>query len=168
MIRHQRGGPKNRTTAGAQADIRPAGAGDVAAIRRVVHEAYAIYLPRIGREPAPVAADYEALIAAGAVWVATSDDEVVGVLVLQREQGSLLLENVAVAPAAQGRGLGRALIAFAEQRAHELGLAEITLYTNARMTENLAFYTALGYTEIARRNEHGFDRVFFKKATKSA
>jgi hypothetical protein len=31
------------------------------------------------------------------------------------------------------------------------------------MTENLAFYPALGYTEVDRRREHGFERVFFEK-----
>ena len=31
------------------------------------------------------------------------------------------------------------------------GLPEVRLYTNARMTENIAFYAALGYREIGRR-----------------
>jgi ribosomal protein S18 acetylase RimI-like enzyme len=50
-----------------------------------------------------------------------------------------------VAPAFQGRGLGRRLMAQAEQLARELGRAEIRLYTNARFTENVALYQRLGY-----------------------
>jgi hypothetical protein len=32
------------------------------------------------------------------------------------------------------------------------------------MTENLSFYPRLGYIEVARRAEHGFNRVFFEKS----
>jgi ribosomal protein S18 acetylase RimI-like enzyme len=109
-------------------------------------------------------ADYAALLDEAEVWVATGGDgAAAGVLVLRPQPESLLLENVAVAPAAQGRGLGGALIAHAEQRAHELGLPEVTLYTNERMSENLRLYPALGYEEIGRRREEGYDRVFFSK-----
>jgi N-acetylglutamate synthase-like GNAT family acetyltransferase len=107
----------------APAEIRPARAGDIPAIRRLVGEAYAVYVPRIGREPGPVSADYAALVVLGAVSVAVDGEAIVGVLVLRPQPTSLLLENVAVDPAGQGRGIGRRLIAFAEQRARELGLA---------------------------------------------
>jgi ribosomal protein S18 acetylase RimI-like enzyme len=108
-------------------------------------------------------ADYEALVADGAVSVAVEENAIVGVLVLRPQPDALLLENVVVAPSAQGRGIGRMLIAFAEQHARELALPKVTLYTNAKMTENLAFYPALGYAETGRRREHGFERVFFEK-----
>ena len=145
-------------------ELRAARAGDAAAIRSLVREAYEVYVPRIGREPAPMSADYDALVAAGQVSVATEDGTIVGALVLRPQPEALLVENVAVAPAAQGRGVGRSLMAFAEQRARELGLAKVTLYTNERMTENLRFYPALGYVEVDRRHEHGFDRVYFEKS----
>ena len=143
--------------------IRAAEPNDVRAIRRIVHDAYAAYVPRIGREPAPMRADYATLVDAGVVSVAVSEDELVGVLVLRAQPDSLLLENVAVSPAAQGRGIGRALVDFAEQRARELAVGRVTLYTNEHMTENLAFYPALGFREVDRRHEKGFDRVYFEK-----
>ena len=133
------------------------------AVRRLVRDAYAIYVPRIGREPAPMTADYEALVAAGEVIVAVEGDGIVGVLVLRARPDSLLVENVAVAPFAQGRGIGRTLLAHAETRARELGLGKIALYTHAKMTENLSFYPALGYVQVERRREQGFERVFFEK-----
>jgi N-acetylglutamate synthase-like GNAT family acetyltransferase len=92
-------------------------------------------------------ADYEALVHDGAVTVAVERRTIVGVLVLQLHPDELLLEIVAVAPAAQGRGIGRALIAFAEQRARKLNLRKVTLYTNAEMTENLALYRRLEFVE---------------------
>ena len=42
-------------------------------------------------------------------------------------------------------------------------MAELRLYTNQLMTENLALYPALGYTETGRRAEDGFARVYFSK-----
>lgn len=144
-------------------EIRPAGAEDVDVVRAIVRDAYAKYVPRLGREPAPMTADYAELVADKLVWVAAAGDEIVGVVVLRPGTESMLLENVAVAPAWQGRGVGRTLIGFAEGRARELGAAEITLYTNELMTENLALYPALGYEETGRRSESGHRRVFFRK-----
>ena len=79
----------------------------------------------------------------------------------------LLVENVAVARSAQGRGLGRRLLEHAEDQALRLGLPETRLYTNAAMTENLAIYPRLGYAEVNRRTEDGFDRVYFRKDLRS-
>jgi ribosomal protein S18 acetylase RimI-like enzyme len=108
-------------------------------------------------------ADFDALIGAGAVWVATEDGRVVGVLVLELQDTALLLESVAVDPAHQGRGIGRSLIDHAERVARDAGLGAVDLYTNARMTENLRLYPSLGYEVIDRRREDGFDRVYFRK-----
>ncbi|HYM63072.1 MAG TPA: GNAT family N-acetyltransferase [Gaiellaceae bacterium] len=143
--------------------IRVAEPADVDAVSSCVQAAYAIYVERIGRPPAPMSADYDALVAAREVWVACEDETVVGVLVLRPRQNSLILENVAVSPTRQGRGIGRALIGFAERHASELGLRAVKLYTNERMTENLSLYPALGYVETGRRREAGFSRVFFRK-----
>lgn len=144
--------------------IRPAAAGDVPAIDRLTRDAYSRYVPVIGREPAPVLADHAALVASGEVHVAEVDGRVAGVLVTRPADGALLLESVAVAPGLQGRGIGGALIAFAEAQAVELDLRAVELYTNAAMTDNLALYPRLGYEEVGRRTEDGYDRVFFRKS----
>jgi N-acetylglutamate synthase-like GNAT family acetyltransferase len=122
-----------------------------------------MYVERIGRRPAPMDADYAALIGAGRVTVAERDGRVTGILVLVPEEDHLLVENVAVDPAAQGSGLGRRLMAHAEEHARILGLAELRLYTNEKMVENLAWYPRLSYTETERRVDSGFARVFFVK-----
>jgi N-acetylglutamate synthase-like GNAT family acetyltransferase len=143
--------------------IRAAVADDVPAVAALVRDAYALYVPRIGRQPAPVTADHAGLIAAGRTSVAELDGAIAGVIVLIPADDHLLIENVAVAPAMQGRGLGGELMRYAERRAAELGLHELRLYTNALMTENLALYPALGYVETGRRTEDGFSRVYFTK-----
>ena len=74
------------------------------------------------------------------------------------------IENVAVDPAFQGQGLGRRLMAFAEERAREYGLHELRLYTNEVMVENLAFYRSLGFVEVERHVDEGYRRVFLRKS----
>ena len=145
-------------------NLRQARNEDVASIRGLVDAAYAPYVRRIGRAPAPMTSDYAALVAAGETWVGVAEERVVGVLVIRPAAGSLQLENVAVEPASQGLGYGRALIAFAEQRARELGLPAVTLYTNEAMVENLCLYPRLGFVETERRVEDGYRRMFFRKA----
>ena len=122
-----------------------------------------MYTPRIGRPPAPVGADHAALIAAGEVWVTEHKRRPAGVLVIRPVEGELLLENVAVAPHAQGRGLGRSLVRFAEEQARAMELTAVVLYTNELMTENLRLYPVLGYEETGRRYEDGFRRVYFRR-----
>jgi ribosomal protein S18 acetylase RimI-like enzyme len=97
------------------------------------------------------------------VTVATVGDIVVGVLVARPRGASLLLESVAVDPAHQGLGIGRALVAHAETLAAGAGLEAVELYTNQAMTENLRLYPRLGYVETGRRSEDGYRRVYFRK-----
>ena len=73
------------------------------------------------------------------------------------------LDNIAVAPARQGSGLGRRLLAFAEAEAVRSGYREIRLYTHQTMTENQHLYAAIGYEETGRGIEAGYERVFMRK-----
>lgn len=143
--------------------LRPAAEGDVPALRVIAAAAYEGYVPRIGRAPAPMTADYAQAVRSGNAWVAEDHDDVVGFVILIPQPGYLLLENVAVLPAAQGRGIGAQLLALAEELAHRLRLGEIQLYTNEAMTENLAYYPRHGYTETGHAEQDGFRRVFFRK-----
>lgn len=107
--------------------------------------------------------DYPKRIASGQVWVLTDAVGIAGILVLEETPDRFLLDNVAVAPRALGKGLGRALLVFAEAEAVRRGWREIRLYTNALMTENIALYQRIGYVETARITEKGFDRVYMMK-----
>jgi len=143
--------------------VRPAEPGDVPAVTALVRAAYARYVERIGREPAPMTADYQAIVARGQCWVALREHELVGVLVLEPAADHLLLENIAVSPHAQGQGVGKLLLGFADDEARRRQLPEVRLYTNAAMTENLAYYPRHGYRETHRAAADGFARVYFAK-----
>jgi ribosomal protein S18 acetylase RimI-like enzyme len=147
----------------AHRSIRPAERRDAAVVRDLVRAAYSKYVERIGKEPAPMLEDYEALIRAGEVWVWDEGGEVLGVLVMRPAEDHLFVDNVAVAPGHQGRGLGRELLAFAEERARREGLPEVRLYTNEKMHENLAVYAKVGFEESGRGVDGGYRRVFMRK-----
>jgi ribosomal protein S18 acetylase RimI-like enzyme len=143
--------------------IRLAEEGDADALRAIAVAAYQRYVGRIGRAPAPMTADYTQAISSGQAWVAVQDGQIAGFVVLIAQPGYLLLENIAVLPATQGRGIGGRLLSLAEEQARRLGLSEIRLYTNETMTENLAYYPRRGYTETHRAEQDGYHRVFFRK-----
>jgi ribosomal protein S18 acetylase RimI-like enzyme len=143
--------------------LRRAVEGDVAALTQIAEEAYAVYLPRIGRPPAPMVADYATVVREAETWVLDEQGEVVGFVVLEPNPDHLLLANVAVAPPVQGRGVGRQLLEHAERQARERGLREIRLYTHETMVENQYLYTSIGYEETGRREDQGLRRVFYRK-----
>ena len=136
---------------------------EAATLRALVREAYAHYVPRMGREPAPMTDDYAARIAAGEAWIEEAEGTPVGVLVLEESEGGLLLDNIAVAPAALGKGYGKLLLQFAEAEAMRRGYTRIHLYTNEKMVENIALYTRIGYVETHRARQAGHNRVFMEK-----
>lgn len=143
--------------------IRPATAADADAIRALVQEAYARYVPRIGARPQPMDDDYPALITAGEVWVGEGAGGVAGVLVIKESADHLLVHNVAVAESVRGTGLGAALLGFAEAYARDHGLGEVRLFTNIAMTENLAYYPRRGFRRTGEAEVDGFRRVYFTK-----
>lgn len=139
---------------------RPEEAG---ALRNLVRAAYARWVAAISREPAPMADDYPARIAADQAWVIEEEGRLIGALILEDTEDGLLLDNIAVAPEAQGRGIGAALIAFTEAEARRRGHRRVWLYTNEKMTTNIALYLRLGFTETHREEQAGFRRVFMEK-----
>ncbi len=146
-----------------QAVLRPAVPGDLDQVAASARAAYQKYVARIGREPAPMVADFRSLIAAGEVHLLMVGEALAGFVVLRPGPDSLFIENVVVHPDQQGQGFGRRLIAFAQDMAMELGLPALELYTNVKMTENIPFYESLGFRETGRRHEDGFDRVYMSK-----
>lgn len=143
--------------------IRPALGTDLADIQSCARKAYAMYVGRMDTEPAPMRADYSSLIAQGSVDLAICGSQFAGYAVFYPEGEHFHLENLGVLPEYRGCGIGRRLIEHVECAAKEAGYKAVELYTNEAMTENLALYPRIGYVEIDRRREAGFNRVFFRK-----
>ena len=158
----------NSTTRGDRIDssdieIKKAALGDTELITQLVRDSYRQYISAAGREPLPMNANYRTMISRNEVWVARIRDDIGGVLVIRQVDDHLLLENVAVIPKLRGLGVGRRLMSFAEEFAVQSDLSEIRLYTNAVMTQNLRYYSNLGYEVTHRETMDDRHAVFFQK-----
>jgi ribosomal protein S18 acetylase RimI-like enzyme len=142
--------------------IRLARAEDVVRIGEIARSAYARYVPRIGREPAPMMADYDADARAGRIVVLEVERSIIGYLVAWPEDDAYFIENIGIDRHLQGKGWGRRLIDHAAIEAAHLGLSALRLYTNAAMTENLSMYAHLGFVETHRVTQDGFNRVYMR------
>lgn len=145
-------------------NFRRARAGDAAVVAAITDAAYAKWVPVIGRKPKPMVADYHAAIRDHRIEIAYQDHNAVGLIELIPAADHLLLENIAIDPAAQGRGIGRRLMQRVEEHAIEMNLPLVRLYTNKAFAANLDFYHHLGYAiEREEPYKEGFT-VYFAKA----
>ncbi len=142
---------------------RPATEADAAGLSACARAAYAKYPERNGLIPVPMRQDYAEVVRDWQVTVVEHDGDVAALIVMGPAEEGFLLDNVAVAPEHQGKGLGKVLLAFAEEEAVRQGYDSIYLYAQEVMTENIALYEHLGYVEYARRREHGLPRVYLRK-----
>ena len=136
---------------------------DAPAIRDLVRAAYAKWVPVVGREPLPMKADYERAVREHRVDILDCDGRMVGLIETMLRDDHLWIENVAVAPDNQGRGLGRRLLAHAEREAASAGRRELRLLTNAAFAANVTLYTALGYRIDRRETFMGGITVYMSK-----
>lgn len=150
----------------ARVIIRLARPDEVDQVAKISRDAYAIYLERLGREPKPMVQDYAEPIQRAEVSILEQDGVPAGVLLLQKNPDHLLIYSIALVPAFQGLGLGKQLMRFAETIAHADGLGALKLYTNEKMIENIAFYSALGFKETDRRPHERFHESILVFMTK--
>jgi N-acetylglutamate synthase-like GNAT family acetyltransferase len=144
--------------------IRSAVLVDIPAIKDCAKAAYEVYVDRIGREPAPMQANFARQLKTHAIDVYSHHGIVVGYAVYQVQGQKLLLENVAVHPTYAGNGFGSKLIAHVELAAAAQDIPTVFLCTNEAMKENLVMYPKLGYKETHRIEEDGFKRIYFEKS----
>ena len=140
--------------------LRKAVAADAPALADLMRAAYGAYAQRLGdKNLPPMSADYEDEIRNYPIWVAEVDGKLVGGLILAPQTDAMSVANVAVHPAAQGLGLGKALMAHAAQQAKAQNYDELRLTTHVALTENVVFYARLGWLEIERDDA----RVYMRK-----
>jgi GNAT superfamily N-acetyltransferase len=125
--------------------IRPATPADAAVIRDLTRAAYAKWIPVIGREPKPMAADHDRAVRTHPIDLLIVDGRLAALVEMIDEGEHWLIENLAVHPDFQGRGFGKRMLAHAEYRAAEANMVEMRLYTNKLFAENIRFYLAHGY-----------------------
>jgi [ribosomal protein S18]-alanine N-acetyltransferase len=87
------------------------------------------------------------------VWatVAETDGQVIGYQLSTRNPLGVHLARLAVRPAAQGKGLGYALVANLIQQARQRGISHLTVNTQSDNTASLALYQRMGFREAGER-----------------
>jgi GNAT superfamily N-acetyltransferase len=86
------------------------------------------------------------------LYVAVHDDEIVGTFAMAIMDNlghlgarSALVEDVAVRPDQQGRGIGKQMMLFAMDRARAAGCYKLALSSNLKRDAAHAFYDSLGF-----------------------
>lgn len=125
--------------------FRKATSEDAEMVRHVVRAAYAKWVPIIGREPLPMVADYDRAVKEHDIDMLYSDEALVGLIETVQHLDHLWIENIAVSPEEQGKGFGKKLLAYAEEKAFQSACGEIRLLTNEAFTANVELYQGVGF-----------------------
>ncbi len=132
-------------------ELRPLVAGDVSAALAVQRAAFTVEARLYGDPDLPPLKEGEAEFLADLVsssgFVAVLDGRLVGSVRVRRDGRRLHIARLSVAPDAQRRGIGAALLARAEAAAPA---DEALLYTGHLSTGNLRLYARAGYVEERR------------------
>jgi GNAT superfamily N-acetyltransferase len=118
---------------------------DADAIRTLTREAYAKWVAVTGREPLPMRVDYSQALKTHRFDLLYAGGELAALIETVPDGEALLIVNVAVATAMQGRGFGTLLLKHAEELAWSAVLKRTRLYTNKLFTENIRMYETRGY-----------------------
>lgn len=143
--------------------IRRATANDAPEMALLTRAAYAKWVPVIGREPLPMKADYEVAVREHLVDLLHVDGVLAGLVEMIPEPQWLLIENLAVAPAFQGRGCARILLEHAQQVARGQQLQGLRLFTNKQFASNVDLYLHHGFAVDREEPFMGGFTVYMRK-----
>jgi ribosomal protein S18 acetylase RimI-like enzyme len=132
--------------------IRLATTDDYEATVACIDAAFTPWIEIIGMKPMALTADYHDFIERKVLYVVDGNQssELAGLLIIYPVDDALYVDTIGVNPSYQKHGLGRRLLAFAQQKTHEAGLNKITLVTNAKQVSNQNYYRKNGFIETHR------------------
>jgi predicted N-acetyltransferase YhbS len=121
-------------------------------ILAMVHAAFAGFQPPSGVLNETVT-DLAARQRAGIVLAAQSGTEFVGSLFCEQKGDALYLTRMASAPAWRKSGIGRALLATADDEGRRAGAKRLTLRVRVTLPGNLAYFKRAGFIETGTGQE---------------
>ncbi|HEV7322091.1 MAG TPA: GNAT family N-acetyltransferase [Ensifer sp.] len=131
------------------------------ALLALIRDAFASMDGRIDPPSSAHALDIETLrqkVAEEIAFGASDGDRLVGCVFLKPESDCLYVGKLAVAPDAQGKGIGRMLLAEAEATARALELPALRLLTRVELVENHRAFGACGFVQTGTMCHPGFIR----------
>lgn len=135
--------------AAGDAALRRATLADAPAFEALQRSAYAWNRAMLGVEPLPLMVPTATVLGRYETWLLEPDGHLDGALALDPQPADLTIWSVSVDPARQNAGIGRTLLAAAEQRARDLGLSTMRLFTGEKLAKNIEWYRRRGY-EVER------------------
>ena len=132
-------------------------------MRELTRAAYLKWVTVIGREPTPMTVDHAKRVREHLVELLHVDGRLAALAELVPEPEHLLVDNLAVLPADQGRGYGSLLLARTEAVAISMGLPALRLYTNPLFAGNVRFYQGHGYQVDREEPFKGGTTVYMSK-----
>ncbi|WP_319411085.1 GNAT family N-acetyltransferase [uncultured Cohaesibacter sp.] len=93
----------------------------------------------------------------GEVW--SLEEPIRACVFLTPKDDCLYLGKMAVDSEARGLGLGRSLVALAEERARALGYHALELETRIELVENHKIFASFGFVKTAETAHEGYDRM---------
>jgi predicted N-acetyltransferase YhbS len=87
--------------------------------------------------------------------------KLLGCIFCKTEPATLYIGKLAVSPLAQGKGVGAALCAVAEQTAQQLGLKALRLQTRIELVDNHGTFGRWGFVKTAERSHAGYQRITY-------
>ena len=115
-------------------------------IRDFTRAAYAKWIPLIGREPLPMAADYETAIREHRFDLLYKEDALAALIETITRSDHLHIQNLCVSPEFQRLGLGSQLLNYAQDMAAHENLPALRLDTNRYFTGNVDLYLRHGFS----------------------
>ena len=129
-----------------------AGPDDSAAIAEVLREAFGTYREHFTREAfavvTPSAEEITKRLDEGPQWVALHDHKIVGTASVTVEEGDLYVRSMAVAPDAQGQGIGHKLLDAIEEYAAGTDFERMFLHTTYFSEGAKGLYEKHGYAWV--------------------
>lgn len=129
--------------------IKRAAAGDAESIAAILIEAFSEFRNEYTSEAfeavTPPADEIVRRLEEGPIWVAATNDEIVGTVSAVPEPEWLYIRSMAVRPNAQGLGIGSRLLEAVEAYAVEKGFDRLFLYTTYFSTRAITAYEKYGF-----------------------
>ena len=118
-------------------------------------EAFEAYIEQSLKEEIDHIADYYRE-RSGSFFVVEASDKIIGMYGLESiGMDAMELRRMYVDPAARGRGIGRSLLAHAEEQTRQTGKARLILSTSEIQTSALSLYRASGYIQLREEVSEG-------------
>jgi putative acetyltransferase len=138
---------------------------DAAAIASVLSESFVEYEPLYTPEgfaaTTPNAEEVHLRMDEGPIWVAVSDDPIIGTVSVVPRGESLYIRGMAVLPEARGQGIGELLLSHVENFAATQSFKRLFLSTTPFLDSAISLYEHFGFQRTAESPHDLFGTPLF-------